>query len=56
MRSALDVEHPYKSSAFSWNVRDDKRKAVGYFMERLFVIWTMREGLRGRRLGAIRRA
>lgn len=51
VRCALELEHPYKSYARSWNVRDDKRKAVGYFMERLFVIWTQREGLRGRRLG-----
>jgi hypothetical protein len=56
MRYALDLEHPYKSYPHSWNPQDDKRKAVGYFMERLFVIWTLREGRRGRRLGAKRRA
>lgn len=56
VRCALEIEHPYKSNPRSWNARDDKRKAVGYFMERLFVIWTQLEGLRGRRLGSVRRA
>ena len=56
VRQALDVEHPYKSYADSWNPLDDRRKAVGYFIDRLFVIWTMRERLRGRHLGQVRRA
>ncbi len=56
VRCALDIEHSYKSNSRSWNKQDDKRKAVGYFMERLFVIWTQREGMRGRRLGPIHQA
>jgi len=48
LRYALDVEHAYKQHAQSWNPDDNKRKAVGYFMERLFIIWTMLNRLRGR--------
>jgi hypothetical protein len=47
---ALELEHPFKHYASSWNPDDDKRKAVGYFMERLFILWAMQRSLRGRRL------
>jgi hypothetical protein len=56
VRHALAIDHPYKRYAQSWNRLDDKRKAVAYFTERLFVIWTLIGGFRGRRLGSLRRA
>jgi hypothetical protein len=48
VRYALELNHPYKTYDRSWNPHDDKRKAVGYFMERLFIIWTMLHSMQGR--------
>jgi hypothetical protein len=56
LQHALATDHPYKRFGGSWNALDDKRKAVGYFMERLFIIWTQYEGLRGRGLGTVGKA
>lgn len=53
---ALQVDHPYKRHDKSTNPADDKRKRVGYFMERLFIIWTMLRSLRIARFGRLRRA
>ncbi|MHB8472060.1 MAG: hypothetical protein ACYDC8_04270 [Gammaproteobacteria bacterium] len=53
---ALTVDHAYKRNDKSSNPTDDKRKAVGYFMERLFIIWTMLKALRIVRFGRLRRA
>lgn len=49
---ALRTEHPYKHvpSRGYW---DDQRKRVGYFAERLFIIWSMREQLSIKWLGDI---
>ncbi len=41
---ALALEHPYKQTTPIMK-GIDQRKAVGYFAERLFAIWAMREGL-----------
>ncbi len=41
---ALTLEHPYKR-ATPILPTIDQRKAVGYFAERLFAIWAIREGL-----------
>lgn len=54
IKYALHLDHAYKKYSKSWNALDDKSKAVGYFMERLFIIWTMANALRGRWLGGIR--
>lgn len=52
VEAALAAEHPYKDvpSRGYW---DDRRKRVGYFAERLFIIWSMRERLNVGWLGAI---
>jgi hypothetical protein len=50
VRSALQIDHEYKRAAArsQW---DDPHKRVGYFAERLFILWVMTRGLRGQRLG-----
>lgn len=53
VRHALDIDHPFKRLTGSWNPDDDKRKAVGYFMERLFIVWTMLHSMRGRRINEL---
>lgn len=53
VRHALDVDHPYKRTS---HPSADQRKAVGYFAERLFIIWMIRAALRPRWLGKIQRA
>jgi hypothetical protein len=52
VQAALAARHPYKDvpSRGYW---DDQRKRVGYFAERLFIIWSMREALRVKWLGEI---
>jgi hypothetical protein len=49
---ALAARHPYKEvpSRGYW---DDQRKRVGYFAERLFIIWSLREALEVKWLGDI---
>lgn len=53
VRHALDLDHPYKHAQ---SPSTNNRKAVGYFAERLFVIWMIRSSLRTRWLGEIQRA
>jgi hypothetical protein len=52
VQAALARRHRYKEvpSRGYW---DDQRKRVGYFAERLFIIWSMQEGLKIKWLGAI---
>ncbi len=38
---SLTSNHRYLTTASSVNAMDNKHRAVGYFMERLFVIWTL---------------
>lgn len=49
---ALELDHPFKHQQNTY----DPRKAVGYFAERLFMIWMIRTSVRTRWLGAIRRS
>lgn len=46
VRHALTLKHPYLSTPSPLGVRDNKRRAIGYFMERVFVLWTHFERLR----------
>jgi hypothetical protein len=52
VQAALIAEHPYKEAPDRgrW---DDRRKRVGYFAERLFIIWSMREALKIAWLGPV---
>ena len=52
VQAALRCEHKYKDvpSRGYW---DDRRKRVGYFAERLFIIWSMQEALKVTWLGDI---
>lgn len=54
VRRALANDHSYKTFDRSWNIRDEKSKAVGYFVERLFIIWCMKSQLRGALLAYLR--
>ena len=49
---ALAIDHPYKHTPPRL-AAEDKRKAVGYFVERLFIIWMIRSSLRTRWLGEV---
>lgn len=40
IQHAMHIDHPYKTHAHALNALDHKGKCVGYFMERLFVVWT----------------
>jgi hypothetical protein len=52
VQAALAAKHPYKEvqSRGYW---DDQRKRVGYFAERLFIIWSLRQALNVKWLGDI---
>lgn len=52
VQAALATDHPYKDvpTRGYW---DDQRKRVGYFAERLFIIWSLQEALRFEWLGQI---
>jgi hypothetical protein len=50
---ALSMSHPYLSSPSPLGKRDNKERAIGYFMERLFVLWTFIEKLKGVAVGAL---
>jgi hypothetical protein len=43
---ALSSDHPYLTAESTIKATDNKQRAVGYFMERLFVIWTLLRQLR----------
>ena len=49
---ALVLDHPFKHQS-PVLAGIDQRKAVGYFAERLFAIWAMREGLQMAVLGEV---
>jgi len=40
IQHAMLIDHPYKVHVHQLNRLDHKGKSIGYFMERLFVIWT----------------
>ena len=46
VRHALAVKHPYLSAESELGTRDNKRRAIGYFMERIFILWSQIEHLR----------
>lgn len=50
---ALALDHPFKHQS-PVLASIDQRKAVGYFAERLFAIWAMREGLQMAVLGEVK--
>ena len=43
---ALTAKHPYISESSELGSRDNKSRAIGYFMERLFILWSQIERLR----------
>lgn len=49
---ALNLDHPYKHTK-PISAAIDQRKAVGYFAERLYAIWVMREGLTVTPMGSV---
>lgn len=53
VQSALGRKHPYLDLPSPRGERDNKARAVGYFMERLFILWTQRESLRGAAVGPV---
>jgi hypothetical protein len=46
VKHAMTLDHSYLSMPSPLGARDNKRRAVGYFMERMFVLWTHFETLR----------
>jgi hypothetical protein len=50
---ALSASHPYLSSVSPLGERDNKQRAIGYFMERLFILWTFVEKIRGVAIGPV---
>ncbi len=50
---SLLMSHPYLDLPSPKGPRDNKARAVGYFMERLFILWVLRERLRGVGLGPV---
>lgn len=55
VQRALVSKHIYVNYVPPWDHKGDVRKTIGYFMERLFIIWTMRRELRPRFLGVVKR-
>jgi hypothetical protein len=43
---ALAMDHPYLSTPSRPGSRDNKRRAIGYFMERIFILWALHARLR----------
>ena len=46
VKHALTAKHRYLSDKTELGPRDSKTRAIGYFMERLFILWSQIERLR----------